>query len=70
MRTRLGVLVVMGATLASLLTAAGSAQAAPARTWEGPKTKADCMAQRWKGKCVYMRKSTQWELPTGWYIMR
>lgn len=70
MRTRLAVLALTGATLASLLTAVGSAQAAPLRTWEGPMSKSDCMAQRWKGKCVYIRKSNQWENPTGWYIMR
>ncbi|MDQ0841348.1 hypothetical protein QFZ68_001028 [Streptomyces sp. V1I6] len=70
MRTSMGALVVAGATVAGLLTVVAPAQAAPARTWEGPMAKSSCMAQQWKGKCVYIQKSNEVELESGWYIMR
>jgi hypothetical protein len=71
MRHGMRLLAVAGAALASVLTLTGPADAAPAgKIILGPVAKSTCVLHaKWEGRCVFIRKSNEIELETGWYVV-
>lgn len=73
MRKKLCALTVMGAALAGVVALPGPANAgsAPLKIIQGPMAKSTCMLHaKWEGRCVYIKRSNEVELQSGWYVVQ